>query len=344
MAINKLTPLRITFGILLLITFLSVAFQWLSYQSFLQEPLNLQGKQQVKIEIKAGDGVNRLASSLVKQKIISSKLYFKILAWLEPQLAQLKLGEYTIEQSDTPKTLLTKIANGDVIQYSFTIVEGVNFAVLLKQLRQANKLIDDLDDTMPGIAKQLAINEQHLEGWFLPETYQYAKGHKASDILKRAHTQMKQVLEHAWQTKQSELPYKSKYEALIMASIIEKETGVASERSEIAGVFVRRLLKKMRLQTDPTVIYGVGEDYQGDITYRHLRTPTPYNTYIVKGLPPTPIAMPGKESIYAALNPASGTALYFVATGDGGHQFSDTLSEHNKAVKAYLKRQKENKK
>ncbi|RYZ77967.1 MAG: endolytic transglycosylase MltG, partial [Moraxellaceae bacterium] len=177
----------------------------------------------------------------------------------------------------------------------------------------------------------------HPEGWFFPDTYRFSKGTTDVEILTQAYNAMRKTLDELWASKAENLPYTSAYQALIMASIVEKETGIASERFDVAGVFVRRLKIGMRLQTDPTVIYGMGDNYSGNIRRQDLLTPTPYNTYTINGLPPTPIALPSKASIEAALHPAEGKSLYFVATGNGGHNFSDSLEQHNQAVARYLK-------
>jgi UPF0755 protein len=182
---------------------------------------------------------------------------------------------------------------------------------------------------------ELELDKAHAEGWFFPDTYHFVRGTTDKDLLQRAYASMRSQLEEQWQQREEGLPYRRPYEALIMASIIEKETGIPEEREQIAGVFVRRLQKGMRLQTDPTVIYGIGESYDGNIRLRDLRTDTPYNTYTRSGLPPTPIAMPGLAAIRAALHPAAGDSLYFVASGGGAHVFSSTLEQHNEAVIKY---------
>lgn len=193
------------------------------------------------------------------------------------------------------------------------------------------------------IAEKLGIENEKLEGLFLAETYHYTYGTTDLDLLKRAHRDLMNVVNDEWENRADKLPLKSPYEALILASIIEKETAVASERERVSSVFVNRLNKRMRLQTDPTVIYGMGDSYKGNIRKKDLRTPTPYNTYTMSGLPPTPIAMAGKASINAALNPEKSNYLYFVASGTGGHVFSKSLTEHNRAVRAYLKQLRKNK-
>ncbi len=191
------------------------------------------------------------------------------------------------------------------------------------------------DWTSEQVMEAVGAAGQHPEGWFFPDTYMFSGSETDLDILKRAYSRMVRVLDEEWENREQGLPYNSPYEALIMASIVERETGVAHERQEVAGVFVRRLHKGMRLQTDPTVIYGMGDDYDGRIRTRDLRAYTPYNTYRIDGLPPTPIALPGRDSVHAALHPADGDALFFVARGDGSHKFSRTLAEHQKAVREF---------
>jgi UPF0755 protein len=226
------------------------------------------------------------------------------------------------------------------VQHALTIIEGWTF----KQLMAAVRRHQALTQTLAGVEEQevmsrLGLEAMHPEGWFYPDTYHFPKGTTDAEFLRRAHQRMTTFLQTAWEKRDKDLPLDSPYQALILASIIEKETGVPSERSKIAGVFIRRLRKGMRLQTDPTVIYGMGERYDGNIRRRDLVTDTPYNTYVHKGLTPTPIAMPSGMAIEAALHPEDGTALYFVATGDGGHHFSNTLEAHNEAVRKYqLKR------
>jgi UPF0755 protein len=237
----------------------------------------------------------------------------------------------------TLPVFLETIVSGKVVLHSYTVVEGMTSQQLLSSLADN----ENLKSTVASLSDQellsaLGTEFHHLEGLFLPETYLFPAGTSDLDFLKRAYNSLETYLNQAWLNKADKLPYETPYEALIMASIIEKETGIPEERTEIAGVFVRRLEKGMRLQTDPTVIYGMGENYDGNIRRKDLRTDTAYNTYTRHGLPPTPIALASKESIYAALHPKDGNSLYFVATGkDGRHYFSSTLKEHNNAVRKY---------
>jgi UPF0755 protein len=232
------------------------------------------------------------------------------------------------------------LSSGEVIQYRLTLVEGWTFAQLLEALEQdetlEHTLAQDNGHAWPNVMDSLAID--HPEGWFLPETYQFTRGDSDSGILARSHEAMKIALDEAWNARDDDLPLDSPYELLILASIIEKETSLEAERSQIAGVFMRRLKKGMRLQTDPTVIYGMGDSYDGNIRRKDLQADTPYNTYTRSGLPPTPIAMPGRAALMAAGKPEAGDALYFVADGNGGHTFSATLEEHQAAVKKLIGR------
>lgn len=251
----------------------------------------------------------------------------------------LQVGEYALAPGTTPRDLLLRMRDGKVISHRFTIVEGWNIRELRAALAKAMPLEHEtasLDDA--ALMKKLGFAGQHPEGRFLPETYLYTRGDSDLDVLARAHKAMQKALDEAWKTRAPDLPLKSEDEALTLASIVEKETGVAEDRSRIAGVFVRRLQKGIRLQTDPSVIYGIGARYDGNIRRADLAADTPYNSYTRAGLPPTPIAMPGVAALRAATHPAPGDALFFVAVGDGSgrHVFSATLAEHEAAVRAYL--------
>jgi UPF0755 protein len=250
--------------------------------------------------------------------------------------SKVKAGSYELTGSVTPLELLDKIARGDVTMQSVTLIEGWTF----KQFRAAldrNEFISHDTKGMPDAAVVQLVDPSiaHPEGQFFADTYLFAKGTKDIDIMKRANRAMQRQLQSAWAARDPDLPYKSPYQALIMASIVEKETGKGSERAQIAGVFVNRLRKGMLLQTDPTVIYGMGDAFDGNIRKRDLQTDTPYNTYTRAGLPPTPIAMPGLASLAAAMHPAQTKAIYFVARGDGSSEFSETLEAHNRAVNKY---------
>ncbi|KGU54903.1 aminodeoxychorismate lyase [Xanthomonas phaseoli pv. phaseoli] len=272
-----------------------------------------------------------------------TELEWQLLARQVDAAGKLKVGEYALSPALSPRELLTRMRQGRVVQYRFTIVEGWNFRQLRAALATATPLqhsIDALDDA--ALMARLGVARQHPEGRFLPETYVYQRGDSDIDVLKRAHAAMDKALAQAWEQRAPNLPLASPEQALILASIIEKETALASERPLIAGVFLRRLQLGMKLQTDPTVIYGIGSSYDGNIRRRDLTTDTPYNTYTRTGLTPTPIAMPGREALLAAVRPAPGEALYFVAVGDGtgAHAFSATLAEHNAAVARYLQRRR----
>jgi len=306
--------------------------------NWLHKPMDLQ--EEKVLAIQPGDTVGKIAYRLASDDVLTHPKLFILYAKLSEQ-THLEVGEYRLPAKITPKQLLTELRSGDVVTYSVTLVEGLTFKNFLAILNKQEKIINTLDSEASSDAifqqlkAELKLDIDHPEGWFYPDTYQYVANTKDVDILLQAHKKMQRVLAEEWENKAKNLPYKNAYEALIMASIVEKETGVAYERPEIAGVFVRRLQKGMRLQTDPTIIYGLGDSYKGNIRRKHLRQPTPYNTYVIDGLPPTPIAMPGRKAIHAALHPKDGKSLFFVAKGDGSHQFSETLKQHNRAVQKY---------
>jgi len=257
---------------------------------------------------------------------------------LEPHVYQ--VGEYRLEGGMLPGDVLRSLSSGEVVQHRITLVEGWTFRQFAATLT-ANEVLEhelDLDAASQWKLVAEALGIDHPEGWFLPETYQFTRGDSDRDILARAHQSMKAELEKAWASRDLNVPVTSPYQLLILASIIEKETALDAERGRIAGVFTRRLKEKMRLQTDPTVIYGMGESYDGNIRRKDLQADTPYNTYTRHGLPPTPIAMPGRASLMAASHPEESEALYFVANGNGGHTFSATLEEHQAAVRKLLEK------
>tara|TARA_R110002072_G_scaffold121598_3_gene255508 strand:+ start:9992 stop:11023 length:1032 start_codon:yes stop_codon:yes gene_type:complete len=256
---------------------------------------------------------------------------------------QIKRGEYLLPQNSTARSVLSMLHRGDVVQYQVTLPEGITLAAALDILAGQEQLQSELSSPDDPKILEMIRPETHPEGLFFPDTYRYARGDSDTSILQRAHTAMLSVLEEEWQQREPSVVYESPYEALIMASIIERETGLPEEREQISGVFSRRLAKGMLLQTDPTVIYGLGSEFDGNLRRSHLKEEENlYNTYRIPGLPPTPIALPGRAAIRAALNPDTGTALYFVARGDGGHVFSDTLNEHNRAVREYQLKRREN--
>lgn len=297
-------------------------------------------------ELKSGTSLGAMARNLHEHGLLDEARdirYIRLFGSLSGMADRIQAGEYTLHGDMTPMLLMQAMVRGDIREYSLTIVEGWT----LGQILTAMKAHSAIGHSEPGltsarIKSELGIADASPEGWFFPDTYSFPRGTKDLDILRRAYRAMRAILREEWtqRDKTKDLPYISPYQALIMASIIEKETAVGSERQQIAGVFVRRLLKGMRLQTDPTVIYGMGENFDGNIRRADLLRPTPYNTYTQHGLPPTPIAMPGRASIHAALHPADGDSLYFVAKGDGSHEFSATLKAHNAAVRKYQLRKK----
>jgi len=334
------TKIRLIF--LFIFTFLfSIIVCFLFYQSELKSPLNLPSSNMV-IEINKGDSLNKVLMKLTQMGVLSSPLVAKIYAREKKLANQIKTGEFLLKKNVTIPTLFELITSNQQVSYNIQFIEGSTFKQVKHVLLASSQLVHHLEgksDTEILKALNLGASIQHLEGQFYPDTYTFLKNDSDIDILKRAHQRLQTILKAEWLKKEKSLPLKTSYDALILASIIEKETGAAHERSEISGVFIRRLNKNMRLQTDPTVIYGLGERYKGNLTRKHLKEKTAYNTYRMKGLPPTPIAMVGRDAIQAAVNPKEGRSLYFVAKGDGTHQFSETIHAHNKAVRKYqLKR------
>lgn len=328
------------FILLVLLIALALGYGYWWFAQWQKTPLNIN--QGDIITIQPGDNLSRLALRLEQAGQIEHAKLLTAYAKYKSK-TQINVGEYPVTQTLTPDSLLDLLQSDNIVDYSVTLVEGKTFRDYLKKLHSQPKLTATLKNKSDlEIIAELGLTIDHLEGWFYPDTYQYISSSTDKDILLRAHKKMQQVLMDAWSNRAENLPYQSPYEALIMASIVEKETGVPRERPDIAGVFVRRMNIGMRLQTDPTIIYGLGDQYQGNITRAHLRQPTPYNTYIIDGLPPTPIANPGGEAVKAALNPADGKTLYFVAKGDGSHHFSKTLREHNNAVRRYQLQRREN--
>lgn len=314
---------------------LSAIFAGAYYKYELDKPVVELGESRV-IEIRSGQSFNSITHQLISEGVLDSPWIMKIYGRVSGLSSKLKAGEYRLEGELTIPQLVDIFVSGRSVSYQITLVEGWTFKELLKELSRHNKIKKVVGDKKPiDILAAVTDQYQHPEGLFFPDTYAYKKDDTDLSILVRAFNRMQKVLEEEWALRDKSVPLASPYEALILASIVEKETGDASEREQIAGVFVRRINKGMRLQTDPTVIYGLGDDYKGNITRAHLKQYTPYNTYRINGLPPTPIALAGREAIHATLHPDSSKALYFVAKGNGLHYFSETLKEHVNAVNKY---------
>ena len=322
-------------GAFILVISLVLGWFLFNYQQFASTPLAVG--EGVDIVIEPGKSLAAVANGLFKQGVMQNPRYFLLMARVKNVAHRIQAGEYHLEPGATPVSLLDKLVVGDVVNYALTIVEGWDFHELMVVVNSSPYLkhkLKGLDNKT--IMRRLGFEGQHPEGRFLPDTYHFPRGLSDIAFLQRAHRAMDKSLAQAWEKRDENLPLKSAYEVLILASIIEKETGQADERPAISGVFVRRLEQGIRLQTDPTVIYGLGLDFDGNLRRVHLQQQDNlYNTYRHKGLPPTPIAMPGAAAIDAALHPAPGDTLYFVSRGDGSHHFSATLREHNNAVIKY---------
>ncbi len=318
--------------ILLLLGLSAVGYE---YHRFAGTPLKLPDEGLV-YTLSPGTGLRGISRELTAQGLIPYPAYFWLLAYLEGNPRGLKAGEYAICPGSTPRDLLRQLEEGRVIQHALTLVEGWTFSKVMETLRADDRLEQELIGLSdPEVMARLGYPGEHPEGRFFPDTYRFPRGTSDLSFLRRAYQAMVQMINEEWPKRAPGLPLSRPYEALVLASIVEKETAAAHERAEIAGVFVRRLKKGMLLQTDPTVIYGLGEDFDGNLRRQDLERDGPYNTYRRAGLPPTPIALPGRASIHAALHPSPGDALFFVARGDGSHEFSATLAEHNEAVRRY---------
>jgi len=325
--------------ILLLGLSAGLAWAWQDYQAFVNRPIVVE--KPLILDVVKGSSFRGIINRLSYQTPRVHSIWFRVLAHQEGMATRLKAGEYELPVGLKPKEFLLLLSKGQTRKYTITFPEGWTF----KQLRQALAVDKNLKLTLAklsdaDILQKIGSEYTHPEGLFFPDTYQYEKGEIDLAILQRAYQKMQGILAVQWANKMEGLPLTTAYEALILASIVEKETGNPSERPIIAGVFIRRLKKGMRLQTDPTVIYGMGENYQGNIRKKDLRELTAYNTYRIMGLPPTPIAMPGEEAINAVLHPAQDNSLYFVAKGNGSHIFSATLADHNRAVDTFQRKRK----
>ncbi len=309
---------------------------WKNYQQFLESPLPTS--QDIVFTIHKGETFHHILKRLKENNIIQQKEYFYVYNRLNKFTALYKAGEYDIPLKTTPSQLVEIFISGKVKQYSVTLPEGWTYLQIIEHLNTIDSLLKV--QQFEQFIEDLGIKEKNPEGNFYPDTYFYTRGTSANEILKRSYIKMQYVLLKEWQQRELNLPITTPYQALILASIVEKESAKSSERDKIAGAFIRRLQKNMRLQSDPTIIYGMGTTYQGNIRKKDILQKTDYNTYQIDGLPPTPIASPGVDAIHAVLHPDKSSNLYFVADGSGGHTFSSTLVQHNKAVKRYLKLQK----
>jgi UPF0755 protein len=341
------------------IKFISVIFivilisLYFDYQKFLNTSLNINTS--LIFTIDSGSSFKDLNKKLESYHILDKLYYFEFYARHTGYAKKIQSGEYQLSPGLTPTEIINMFVSGDVVQYSITLVEGWTYSDIFAEIYSNKILVKKLKySSQEAACKSLWPRYGHfypckfninshiekkahynVEGAFFPDTYYFTKGTSDIELLDRAHSRLVNILEMEWEARDTDLPYKDSYEALIMASIIEKETALVAERSKISGVFVRRLKNNMKLQTDPTVIYAMGEKYDGNIRKKDLNIDSSYNTYRYKGLPPTPIALAGREAIHAALHPENDDALYFVAKKDGSHHFSKTLDEHNEAVQKY---------
>ncbi len=308
-------------------------FSWNLYRWW-TTPLDLPSE--LVVEIKAGETVGHLGTRLVEAGAPSTVHRMRWMAALTGQGRDIQAGEYHVNRGDSPQSIMQRIVEGDVIVYGFRIVEGARVVDVLGELKTRHELTQTLASTDSlTLMAELGEATRHAEGWLFPDTYHFVSGDTDRSLVLRAYRKMQTELNRAWASRDTQVPYASPYEMLIVASLIEKETGLEADRADISQVFASRLHQGMRLQTDPSVIYGLGSGFDGNLTRAHLRRDSEYNTYVRKGLPPTPIALPGRASLLAAGHPSNSEYLYFVSRGDGSSQFSATLTEHLAAVKKY---------
>ena len=332
-------------AILLLILILAgvASFGYYKIIEFVKTPVNVQADQLLTIE--RGTTGSKLAALFEQEKLIDDGKLLPYLLKLKPELNKIKAGTYSLENVKTVQDLLDLLNSGKEVQFNVKWIEGKTFKDWRKDLENAPHLVQTLKDKsnediftlldLPDVGQNLEL--KNVEGWLYPDTYNYTPKSTDLELLKRSAERMKKALNKAWNERDEDLPLANPYEMLILASIVEKETGIATERAKVASVFINRLKAKMKLQTDPTVIYGMGENYSGNIRKKDLEMSTPYNTYVIDGLPPTPITMPSESSLQSVAHPEKTDFYYFVADGSGGHKFTRNLNEHNKAVQEYLR-------
>ncbi len=315
----------------------AVGFMHLRHQ--LGQPMRVPEGGRV-LEVPSGMSLRALSGQLAREGILDAPLTMVFYGRITGLASRIKAGEYDLAAGTTPRSLLQQLVEGRVRLHALTVLEGWTTRDLMQAVRNHPAIRQTLPDTGPTtLIKAFNLPASDPEGWFFPDTYHFARNTSDYEILAQSHERMRVMLDRVWAQRQENLPLRSPYEALILASIIEKETGLDLERSRVSGVFVRRLQAGMRLQTDPTVIYGLGVGFDGNLTRRHLESDTPYNTYTRAGLPPSPISLPGEKSLLAAVRPDNSPALFFVASGngDGSHVFSENLEDHNIALHRYLR-------
>ena len=326
---------KLAIGLLLMCTLVAGALYWAQQQ--IEQYLHSPRVEETQLfTLKDGRYFSHLGDQLVTEGLLDNTTWWKAIAKLKPELTKIKSGTYQLPAGASLEAILIVLNSGREFEYKLTFVEGSTYKDWLTILGQAEHL-QSLTDNEQALLTKLGSPHKKLEGLLFPETYHYTVNMSAFSIIKKSYAHQQRVLDKLWKERAKDLPYKTPYEALIMASIIEKESGLVDDRDKISSVFVNRLRIGMRLQTDPTVIYGMGERYKGRIRSKDLREKTAYNTYTMHGLPPTPIAMPSEEALYAALHPATTKYLYFVSKGDGTSYFSKSLREHNNAVNKYIR-------